>query len=57
VRYELVDGEALELLHDGEPVALASGAPQTRPTLPAPKRRDVPHPPGRGPLRRHDADE
>jgi alpha,alpha-trehalose phosphorylase len=57
VRYELVDGEALELLHDGEPVALAPGAPQTRPTLPTPKRRDVPHPPGRGPLRRHDADE
>jgi len=50
--YELVEGEPLELVHDGETVTVARGEPQTRPlatVAPAPK---CVQPAGRPPLRR-----
>jgi len=52
-RYELVEGEPLEILHDGETVALAPGSPQTRPVEPPPRRAPPEQPPGRSPPRRH----
>jgi alpha,alpha-trehalose phosphorylase len=49
-RYELLDGEALEVGHHGEPVALsAPGGEQTRPIPPAPMRERPAQPPGREP--------
>jgi alpha,alpha-trehalose phosphorylase len=53
VRYELLDGEPLELLHDGEVLTVASDAPQTRPLVPAPRRPVPEQPPARHPPRRH----
>jgi alpha,alpha-trehalose phosphorylase len=52
-RYELVEGEALELLHHGEPFTLAPGSPETRPVAPPPRRAAPEQPPGRSPPRRH----
>jgi alpha,alpha-trehalose phosphorylase len=52
-RYELLDGEPLELVHHGERLTASRGAPQERPVPPAP-RRDPPRPPaGRTPGGRH----
>ena len=52
-RYELVEGEPLELFHHGEPFTLAPGSPETRPVAPAPRRAAPEQPPGRSPPRRH----
>ncbi len=51
VRYELLAGEPLELLHHGEPVILASGSPQTRACPATPQLPPVEPPPGRGACR------
>ena len=48
-RYELLDGDALEVGHHDEPVALAPGGEQSRPIPPAPKRERPAQPPGREP--------
>jgi alpha,alpha-trehalose phosphorylase len=52
-RYELVEGEALELVHHGEPFTLAPGSPETRSVAPPPRRAPPEQPPGRSPPRRH----
>ena len=52
-RYELLEGEPLELLHDGEPVTVEPGSPQTLPVAPPPRRPRPEQPPGRSPPRRH----
>jgi alpha,alpha-trehalose phosphorylase len=50
--YELIRGDALELLHHGELLSLEPGTPQTRP-LPQPPHRPPPQQPaGRAPRRR-----
>ncbi len=49
-RYELRDGEPLELLHHGEQLTVAAGSPQTRPVPPAPTRPAPRAPTGRPPL-------
>jgi alpha,alpha-trehalose phosphorylase len=55
--YELVGGgEALELVHHGEPVTVEPGTPQTRSVPPAPNRPPPKQPPGRAPRRRHAQD-
>jgi alpha,alpha-trehalose phosphorylase len=51
-RYELLDGEELELVHHGEPVTLAPGEPEVRPVPSAPHRPPPRQPPGREPRRR-----
>jgi alpha,alpha-trehalose phosphorylase len=52
-RYELLDGEPLEIVHHGERLTVAPGAPEAR-DLPPAVRRPVPEqPPGRTPPRRH----
>jgi alpha,alpha-trehalose phosphorylase len=49
-RYELLEGEALEVGHHDEVVTLASaGSSETRPIPPAPERPRPPQPPGREP--------
>jgi alpha,alpha-trehalose phosphorylase len=55
VRYELLDGEPLEIEHDGRPVRVARDAPQTRPLPDAPHQPAPPPPPGREPDSRHRA--
>jgi alpha,alpha-trehalose phosphorylase len=52
-RYELLEGEPLELLHHGEPLTVAPGSPETRPLPPAPRRAKPEPPAGRLPPRRH----
>jgi alpha,alpha-trehalose phosphorylase len=52
-RYELVEGEPLELLHEGEPFSVELGSPQTRPVAAPPRRPRPEQPPGRSPPRRH----
>jgi alpha,alpha-trehalose phosphorylase len=52
-RYELVEGEPLELLHEGEPLTVEPGSPQTRPVAALPRRPRPEQPPGRSPPRRH----
>jgi alpha,alpha-trehalose phosphorylase len=52
-RYELLEGDALEILHDGEPLTVAPGAPQTRDLAPTPSREPPTQPPGRAPPRYH----
>ena len=52
-RYELLDGEALELVHHGETLTVGPDAPQTRPLAPAPPREKAAQPPGRSPPRYH----
>jgi alpha,alpha-trehalose phosphorylase len=51
--YELLDGEPLEIVHDGEVLTVAPGSPQTRPLVPAPRRPVPEQPPERHPPRRH----
>ena len=53
VSYELVEGDALEIVHDGEPFELHPGEPQSRPLAPVPRRVHAEPPPGRLPPRRH----
>ncbi|MEA2233578.1 MAG: alpha,alpha-trehalose phosphorylase [Solirubrobacteraceae bacterium] len=48
-RYELIEGEPLELLHDGESVTVTFGAVQRRALSPAPQRTRPVQPPGRAP--------
>jgi alpha,alpha-trehalose phosphorylase len=50
-RYELVEGDALELTHNGESVTVAQGSPQSRPLAPVTTRPKPAQPPGRAPLR------
>ncbi|MBD0291829.1 MAG: glycoside hydrolase family 65 protein, partial [Thermoleophilia bacterium] len=38
VRYDLLEGEPLELVHDGERLAVARGSPETRPLAPVSQR-------------------
>jgi alpha,alpha-trehalose phosphorylase len=52
-RYELLDGQPIELSHHGERVTLAPESPETRPLPPAPERPRPEQPPGRAPPRRH----
>jgi alpha,alpha-trehalose phosphorylase len=47
VRYELLAGEPLEVLHCGQPVGLTTGSPQTRAYSPPPELPPVAPPPGR----------
>jgi len=54
-RYELADGDPLEITHHGTPVTLEPGQPQTRPIPPAPLRSRPAQPPGREPERRQAA--
>jgi alpha,alpha-trehalose phosphorylase len=48
-RYELLDGEELEVGHHGETIALAPGTDESRPIPPAPPRVRPTQPPGREP--------
>ncbi len=48
-RYELLDGETLEIAHHGEPLSLSPGAVTSRPIPPAPRRPRPTQPPGREP--------
>jgi alpha,alpha-trehalose phosphorylase len=52
-RYELLAGEPLELLHDGDGLTVGRDSPQTRPLAAAPRRPAPEQPPGRPPPRRH----
>ncbi len=52
-RYELLDGDPLELVHHGEELTVTPAAPQTRPVPPVPHRPTVVQPPGRTSPRRH----
>jgi alpha,alpha-trehalose phosphorylase len=52
-RYELVEGEPLELLHEGETFTVEPGSPQTLPVASPPRRPRPEQPPGRSPPRRH----
>jgi len=52
-RYELLDGEAIDLVHHGESLTVEPGSPQTRPLPAAPRRAAPDQPPGRTPPRRH----
>ena len=49
-RYELVEGDALELMHDGEPVTVLRGAPESRPLAPLFTRPKPTQPAGRSPV-------
>jgi alpha,alpha-trehalose phosphorylase len=53
VRYEVLDGDPMELIHHGESLTVGQQAPQTRPVPPAPRRTPPHPPPGRRPPRRH----
>ncbi|MEA2148595.1 MAG: alpha,alpha-trehalose phosphorylase [Solirubrobacteraceae bacterium] len=48
-RYELLDGDELEIVHHGEPVALDGAGAQARAIAPAPARERPAQPPGRDP--------
>jgi alpha,alpha-trehalose phosphorylase len=50
-RYELLDGEPLDLLHHGQPITIAADSPQTCSYPPLPTRPPVSPPPGREPCR------
>src|SRR5215218_7077839 len=52
--YALLDGEALELVHDDERLTVRPGEPETRPLPPVPRRPTPVAPRGRRPPRRHD---
>ncbi|MCU1617860.1 MAG: Maltose phosphorylase [Frankiales bacterium] len=52
-RYELLDGEPLEILHHDETITLHPKSPQTRPITRTPRRTPPPQPPGRSIPRRH----
>lgn len=49
VRYRLVEGEPLEVLHHGEPLTVTAGAPVERPVPPATVRPEPQQPRGRRP--------
>jgi alpha,alpha-trehalose phosphorylase len=51
-RYQLDDGNPLEITHHGTTLTLQAGKPQDRPIPPAPARRRPTQPPGRAPERR-----
>jgi alpha,alpha-trehalose phosphorylase len=51
--YALLDGAAMELVHDGERLAVYPGQPVRRPVRPVPTRPTPTQPPGRAPRRRH----
>jgi alpha,alpha-trehalose phosphorylase len=53
VRYEVLDGDPMELIHHGESLTVGQQAPQTRAVPPAPRRTPPQPPPGRRPPRRH----
>jgi alpha,alpha-trehalose phosphorylase len=53
VRYELLDGKPLELLHDGELLTVTVDAPQTRPVRPVPHHARAQSPAGRPPGPHH----
>ena len=48
-RYELLEGEPLELLHHGEPLTVALGSPELRSSPPPPEEPPVEPPAGRAP--------
>jgi alpha,alpha-trehalose phosphorylase len=50
--YTLVDGEAIEISHHGEPIELRRDRPVIRPVPPASERETPTQPPGRAPARR-----
>jgi alpha,alpha-trehalose phosphorylase len=52
-RYELLDGEALELVHHGDALTVTPGDPVTCAIPPAPRRPAPEQPPGRTPSLRH----
>ncbi|MGH2377001.1 MAG: glycoside hydrolase family 65 protein [Candidatus Limnocylindria bacterium] len=52
-RYELVEGDALEILHHGERIRVASGGSETRPLPPVPALPPIEHPAGRKPPSGH----
>jgi alpha,alpha-trehalose phosphorylase len=49
VRYELLEGDALEIVHDGEALTVAPGSPEARPLAPTPHHARPEPPPGRRP--------
>jgi alpha,alpha-trehalose phosphorylase len=51
-RYELLDGEPLDVLHHGQPIRLTAGVPLTHPYPPSPEPPPVQPPPGRAACRR-----
>ena len=53
-RYELLQGEPLELLHHGEPFTLTADEPQELPVPPIPPRPAPPQPATRQPLCSHE---
>ena len=52
-RYELLDGDPLDLTHHGEALTVTPDAPESRPLPPPPRRQRPEQPPGRAPPRRH----
>jgi alpha,alpha-trehalose phosphorylase len=52
-RYELLQGEDLEIVHHGESVTLSGSSPLTLELSPPPERTPPAPPPGRAPPRRH----
>jgi alpha,alpha-trehalose phosphorylase len=53
-RYELLQGEPLEILHHGEPITVSEDEPQELPVPPLPHRAPPPQPPTREPPCRHE---
>ncbi len=51
-RYEMVEGDPLELTHHGSPVTIATDAPVALPIPPVPVREPPKQPRGRAPARR-----
>jgi alpha,alpha-trehalose phosphorylase len=51
-RYTLLEGDPLEIRHEGSAVTIATDEPVTRPITPPPKREPPRQPPGRAPARR-----
>ncbi len=54
-RYVLAAGEPIEIMHHGDLVRVAEGAPQERPIPPVPQRPPPSQPPGRAPAPRRTA--
>jgi alpha,alpha-trehalose phosphorylase len=52
-RYELLEGDGLEILHHGDRVVIPSGGSETRPVPPVPTLPPIEHPAGRKPPRGH----
>jgi alpha,alpha-trehalose phosphorylase len=50
--YQLLEGEPLQVLHDGDPVTVATGTAVLRPTRKAPPSEPPSQPMGRTPRRR-----